>query len=292
MSGLSITLVVLSAFLHAVRNLLTKRSGDKQLFVWWYEIWAMVFFLPLFGYLSAVKGLPPASGLAVAAASGLIHFFYWLFLSKAYEDGDLSQVYPIMRSAPAFVLVVSIIVLNENVSILGVAGILLVVFGVQAIGMQRPSVREFMRPFAALATNRPTRFAFLTMVAVTAYSIVDKIGVGYADPLIFNYLLIVFGMIFFTPYIAATKNRSAIMQEWTANRRSILLNGLIVFISYSLILLAFTIERVSYIVGLRQLSIVFAVLMGGYLLKEKHRTLRLISAGVIFLGAFLITVAK
>jgi uncharacterized membrane protein len=82
------------------------------------------------------------------------------------------------------------------------------------------------------------------------------------------------------------------MREWSLNRRSILLNGLIVFISYSLILVAFTLERVSYIVGLRQLSIVFAVLMGGYILKEKHRTLRFISAGVIFLGAFLITVAK
>jgi len=44
MSGLAITLVVISALLHAVRNLLTKRSGDKQLFVWWYEIWALIFF--------------------------------------------------------------------------------------------------------------------------------------------------------------------------------------------------------------------------------------------------------
>ncbi len=292
MSGLSVILVVLSALLHAVRNLLTKRSGDKQLFVWWYEIWAMIFFLPLFIYLAAVKGLPPAAGLAVAAISGLIHFFYWLFLSKAYEDGDLSQVYPIMRSAPALVLIVSIVVLKEKVSPSGVAGILLVVAGVQAIGMQKPSVREFLRPFAALASSRSTRFALLTMVGVTAYSIVDKIGVGYADPLVFNYLLIVFGVVFFTPYIAMTKKKKDIMHEWTANRKSILFNGLIVFISYSLILVAFTIEKVSYIVGLRQLSIVFAVLMGGYLLKEKHRTLRFMSAGIIFLGAFLITIAK
>jgi len=292
MSGIAVILVVVSAFLHAVRNLLTKRSGDKQLFVWWYEIWAMIYFLPVFCYLTATRGFPPAVGLAAAAASGLIHFIYWLFLSKAYEDGDLSQVYPIMRSAPAFVLVVSIVLLRERVSFLGVLGILLVVAGVQAIGMQRPSVREFLRPFASVLTNRATRFAFLTMLAVTAYSIVDKVGVGHVDPLVFNYLLIVFGVAFFTPYIAATKDRKAIRAEWVTNRRSILLNGFLGFTSYSLILVAFTVERVSYIVGLRQLSIVFAVLMGGYLLKEKHRTLRFISAGVIFLGAFLITAAK
>jgi uncharacterized membrane protein len=292
MSGLSITLVVISAFLHAVRNLLTKRSGDKQLFVWWYEIWAVVFFLPLFCYLAFTRGLPPAVGLAVAAVSGGVHFLYWLFLSKAYEEGDLSQVYPIMRSAPALTLILSTVLLRERVSLPGVAGILLVVAGVQAIGMQRPTVRDFLRPFGVVFTNRPTRFAFLTMVTVTAYSIIDKIGVGYVDPLVFNYLLIVFGIVIFTPYIAATKSRGAIMSEWTLNRRSILLNGLLGFLSYSLILVAFTVERVSYIVGLRQLSIVFAVLMGGYLLKEKHRVLRFISAGVIFLGAFLITIAK
>lgn len=292
MSGLSITLVIISAFLHAVRNLLTKRSGDKQLFVWWYEIWALIYFLPLFVYLAFTAGLPPAVGLVAAVASGLIHFFYWLFLSKAYEDGDLSQVYPIMRSAPALVLIVSIVLLREKVSFLGVAGILLVVAGVQAIGRQRPSFREFLSPFASILTNRPTRFAFLTMLAVTAYSIVDKIGVGHVNPLAFNYLLIVFGMAFFTPYILATRNRKAVMAEWAMNRRSILLNGLLGFASYSLILVAFTVERVSYIVGLRQLSIVFAVLMGGYLLKEKHRTLRFISAAVIFMGAFFITVAK
>lgn len=292
MSGLSITLVVISAFLHAVRNLLTKRSGDKQLFVWWYEIWALIYFLPLFVYLTVTGGLPPVVGLAAAAASGLIHFFYWLFLSKAYEDGDLSQVYPIMRSAPALVLIVSIVLLREKVSFLGVVGILLVVAGVQAIGMQSPSFRQFLSPFASILTNRPTRFAFLTMLAVTAYSIVDKIGVGHVNPLAFNYLLIVFGVAFFTPYIISTRDRKAVMAEWTRNRRSILLNGLLGFTSYSLILVAFTVERVSYIVGLRQLSIVFAVLMGGYLLKEKHRALRFISAAVIFLGAFFITIAK
>ena len=291
MSGLAITLVVISALLHAVRNLLTKRSGDKQLFVWWYEIWALIYFLPVILGLIVIRGFPPAVGLAAAAVSGLVHFLYWLFLSKAYEEGDLSQVYPIMRSAPALVLVFSVILLRERVSIAGVAGILLVVGGVQAIGMQRPSLQQFLRPFATIFTNRSTRFAFLTMIAVTVYSIVDKIGVAYVDPLVFNYLLIFFGLAFFTPYIIATKDRKAVLAEWANNRRSILINGLLGYISYSLILVAFTIERVSYIVGLRQLSIVFAVLMGGYLLKEKHRGLRLISAGLIFLGAFLITVS-
>ena len=52
------------------------------------------------------------------------------------------------------------------------------------------------------------------------------------------------------------------------------------------------IELVSYIVGLRQTSIVFAVLMGSHFLKEKHQGIRLTGALIIFTGGFLISLAK
>ena len=48
MTPLAIVLVVLSAAMHAVRNLLTKKAADKQAFVWWYEIVGLLFFTPLF----------------------------------------------------------------------------------------------------------------------------------------------------------------------------------------------------------------------------------------------------
>ena len=46
------------------------------------------------------------------------------------------------------------------------------------------------------------------------------------------------------------------------------------------------------IVGLRQTSIVFAVLMGSHILKEKHRGIRLTGALIIFAGGFLISLAR
>jgi uncharacterized membrane protein len=50
-------------------------------------------------------------------------------------------------------------------------------------------------------------------------------------------------------------------------------------------------ERMSYVVGLRQLSIVFAVLLGGHLLREKNKQIRIASSIIIFIGAYLIAVA-
>jgi drug/metabolite transporter (DMT)-like permease len=47
----------------------------------------------------------------------------------------------------------------------------------------------------------------------------------------------------------------------------------------------------SYVAGLRQLSIVFAVLLGGHILREKNKKIRIASSIIIFIGAYLITIA-
>ena len=78
------------------------------------------------------------------------------------------------------------------------------------------------------------------------------------------------------------------MPEWRRNRRNILLVALIQFLGYLLILYAMTLTKVSYIVAIRQISVVFAVLMGTAVLKEKYSFVRLVASAFIFLGVFLI----
>ena len=292
MTSFAIILVCLSALLHAIRDFFTKQSNDKQIFVWWYQVFSIIFYFPLFVYFILVEGVPSFMALVMGVVSGFIHFFYWIFLSKAYEKGDLSHVYPIMRSAPALVLVFSIIFLKEQVSLLGVIGILSVAFGVYIINLKSMRLHDLLEPITSIAKERPVRYAFLTLLAVTAYSLVDKIGVSYAAPIIFSYLLALFAFAFYTPYILATKKISAIKNEWHKNKKIIMWNGFLVMTSYSLILFVFTFSKLSYVVGLRQMSVVFAVVLGSYLLKEKHTFIRLPAAIVIFIGIFLISIAS
>ena len=292
MNSVAVLMVVLSALLHATRNLFTKESLDKQVFLWWYSIFGMLFFSPLFVVILVRRGLGGKEMIPICFLSGFIHFLYWLFHTRAYESGDLSRVYPIMRSSPALVLLVAVTFLGERVTALGTAGILLVGAGIYIINMQAVNAEELLAPLRSLAADRSTRYAFLTLLSVTAYSIVDKLAVQQIHPIIFAFLHLSIGMLFFTPYILKTKSRSVILQVWQTHRKTILANGLLGVFGYLLILAAFTMEKVSYVVGLRQLSIVFAVLMGGKLLGEKHQTIRLSASLVIFVGAFLISFAK
>lgn len=291
MNTLAVFLIILSALMHAFRNLFTKKANDKQIFVWWYEIVAMIVFFPLFLYFLITKGIANPFYFVIGVAAGLIHFLYWYFLAKSYEQGDLSHVYPIMRSDPSFVLLFSVIILKENVSLVGVIGVLTVAIGVYAINLKKFSITEISNPLKDIFKEKHTQFALLTALSVAVYSIVDKVGVSYVHPILHIYFLTIFAFALFTPYIFKTKSKKLIMEEWVASKKEIIISGIIGISGYCLILIAFTMENVSYVVGLRQLSILFAVLLGGHILKEKHKLLRLTAAIIIFIGVYLIAIA-
>jgi uncharacterized membrane protein len=285
MNVIAVILVVISALIHALRNFLTKKSKDKQIFVWCYAVLSLILFTPVFIYFLKGRTISLIA-LLIGLTAGFIHFLDWFFLSKAYEEGDLSQVYPIMRSAPALVLIFSIVILREQASLTGILGIVSVVIGVYLIN------KKSKEGFFAIFKKKPALWAFANMFAVASYSIVDKLGVNHAHPMLYLYLIVLFSLIYFTPYILKSKNLNLIKEEWNLNKWNIISSGFFEIAGYALILFAFTLEKVSYVVGLRQLSIVFAVIIGGQILKEKDKLRRTSAAFIIVVGAVLIGLAQ
>lgn len=288
MNTTAVALVLISAVMHAVRNFLTKTAHDKQVFVWWYELLGLLFFAPVFVY-----GLWQASfdleGIwPIAALSGLLHFLYWLWLSRSLDEGDLSRVYPISRSAPALVCVIAVVFMGENISVWGAVGILLAALGVYTISLNRLTPAALIQPLRNFRNDAATRYALLTLLAVAAYSLVDKQAVTRFHPVAFAFIYPWFSMALLSGYITTVKREGALRREWRTNRRSILACGVLGIFGYFLILMAFSLERISYVVGLRQISIVFSVLLGVLVLKERHGRQRMLSAVMIFVGVFLI----
>jgi uncharacterized membrane protein len=292
MHPLAILLVLLSAAMHALRNFFNKKALDKQAFVWWYEVFGLLFFSPVFLIVLIRQGANTPISPTYILLSGFTHFVYWYFMAQTLEKGDLSLVYPIMRSSPALVLIFAIAILEEDVSVPGVTGILLVAFGVYTINMERLVISALLCPFGAITRDRAIQFAFLTLISAACYSLVDKIAVSKMNPVIFAYVYPWISLGLFTGYIFKAKPVGVLKKEWRTHKGSILVCGVLSIFGYFLILLAFTIERMSYIVGLRQLSIVFAVLLGGHVLKEKNKLVRIMSSIIIFTGAYLIAVAN
>jgi uncharacterized membrane protein len=291
MEPLVISLVLLSAVMHALRNFFNKKALDKQAFIWWYEVFGLLFFAPVFFFTLVRQDVNVSISWTYIFLSGIVHFFYWYFLSSALKKGDLSFVYPIMRSSPALVLFFSMTILKEDISALGFMGILLVVLGVYAIDIQKFALSELLKPFRSLKQDWAVRFAFLTLLSSAAYSLVDKLAVSVMNPVIFAFIYPWVSLGLLTIYMFRAKDRGVLAKEWRVHKGSILLCGVLSIFGYFLILVAFTLERVSYIVGLRQVSIVFAVLLGGHFLKEGNRFSRTLFSIVIFMGCYFIAIA-
>ena len=120
--------------------------------------------------------IAPKSVWGYIAGSGVIHFFYWVCLSRAYMSGEISYVYPIARSAPGFIPFFAFLFLDERLSVQGLIGIFLIVFSIYLL-QQRAGGLTFKELLRYL--KRPDSvWAFSTLGTVIAYSLVDKAGMA------------------------------------------------------------------------------------------------------------------
>jgi drug/metabolite transporter (DMT)-like permease len=290
MSGLALVIVLVAALFHAGWNFLAKKSEKKMAFIWWFLLIAIIGYLPMFLYFWPRLTVSPA-GWACIVATGILHALYFWFMGGAYERGDLSLVYPLSRgSGPLLVPVLAVIFLQERLSLAGIAGIALVVTGIYVIHLKSFSIASFVEPFRALRGGASI-WALCTGGTIAGYSVVDKVGTGLVYPPVYIYLMFVISLLLLSPYVLV-KERSALKSEWLANRGPVLIDGFLVLFTYMMILFAFRLSKVSYVVAAREVSIVFSAFLGIFWLKERHAPQKIAGAALIALGVVFIGLSK
>lgn len=290
MNALALSIVLASAFLHAGWNYLLKKSERKIVFIWWFLLVATVLFLPLFLYYYPQAAIPPAGWLCIAA-TGIMHGFYFWFIGGAYQRGDLSLVYPLARgSGPLLIPILAVPLLGEEISPLGLTGIILIVAGIYCIHLRSFNGDAFLEPFRALRGGA-SRWALFTGVTIAFYSLVDKIGVGLVYPPVYIYLLLVISWLVLSPLVLI-RERGRLLSEWRNRRGSIIVVGFLSGFTYLLILFALQLSKVSYVAAVREVSIVLSSYYGIVLLKEKHGAQKLLGALLIALGVIAIGLSR
>jgi len=103
MSNLAFLLIASSALMHALWNLLVKRSRHKTVFIWWMFIASSALFtvsLPI----ASESFMPPDFQTTIMIMIGAICFvLYHLLNGRAYRTGDLSVVYPLTQTSIIYV---------------------------------------------------------------------------------------------------------------------------------------------------------------------------------------------
>lgn len=254
--------------------------------------------------LGAVVTLPwiplntiPSSIWPFVLASGIIHTAYIISLSSAYETGDISFVYPLARSSPALVPIAAYWLIGEQLSLAGAVGIGMVVFCILAL-QKRP--HEDGSTFLDILRRKDLIWSLLTLSTVVGYSIVDKAGmVRFADsngmdpiwrgPVYFA----LENVICYTLFWLYTINRSMPEIRTTIRTEGISIAAAAVgtIVSYSLILHVLQTEVVSYVVTLRQSSVLIAVIAGTVFLREGQALYRITIVVIMVIGFYLVSTA-
>jgi drug/metabolite transporter (DMT)-like permease len=273
---LSVFLAVLAAaFLHASWNALIKTGASKQS--------AMLILSlghALVGACVALwkGGLPPAA-LPWLFGSGLIHMCYQLFLSYAYEHGDLSRVYPIARgAAPMMVLVFSGLFLADSLERMELIGVL--VLGCGILLMAR-SV------FTSGESRKMLPYALGSAVATAGYSITDGMGARAAgDAVQYVGWLMMVSTVFYAPVALGLKGRGLLAappRAWGLG----MIAALASFGAYAIAVWAMTVAPIALVAALRETSILFAVLIGWLAFGERMDRDKVVAIGVILTGVVL-----
>ena len=296
MPPIFIVLVLLSAFFHALWNYYGKTSRSPQLFFFWIG----VFTVGIAALAFAIK-LPsvPKPVWVYIIASGVVHFFYWFFLSRAYMSGEISYVYPIARSAPGFIPLFAFLFLDEQISAQGLIGIFAIICSIYLL-QQREGGLTF-KELLWYIKQPDSVWAFSTLGTVIAYSLIDKAGMSEFHahstqhpawrPVAYFLTESVIALVLYGSYILLCFPRREIADIGRREWKQIIATGSLAMLSYTLILYVYMTENVSYVVALRQSSVIFAVLLGAYLLKESQAKLRFAAAVVMVVGVFLISTA-
>lgn len=291
MPPVAVLLVLASTFAHVAWNAIVKTSGDPLRTAARSVALGVLAALPLAAIAWLATGGPNLApeGWLLAVLSGVVGTAYFVVLSAAYRRGPLSAVYPVARGTGAVAAAaVGIVVLGEQLSQLGLVGVLLLIGGLLAIAL----------PTASRASIVP---ALAAGVCIAGYTAIDRLGVRTGPAWLYNVAIWSFIAIGLT----LLSVRPGRLLSWRPGRvpsggqandpasnpglLKPLVAGLLMIGTYLFILAALTIAPMAAVAPLREASSVLAAGYGVARLGERQGGLvRLAGATAIAAGAILL----
>jgi drug/metabolite transporter (DMT)-like permease len=270
---LEVTLAVLGAALaHATWNAMVKSSRDVLLDMTVVILAAGIAAVPVLLFVAQ----PARAAWPYLAASTVLHVGYYVALVGAYRAGDLSHGYPIMRGvAPLIVSVCALAWLREAPAAMEWLGILLICGGVLSLGLAGFHWRE---------SRTSTLWALTNAVIIASYTLVDGVGIRLSEsPVGYVLWLFVLDAVPFPLVVFLLKKRELVSYASRFWLRG-LVGGVLSSGAYGVALWAMTRAPIAAVAALRETSVIFAALIGAWLLKEGHIARRIAGAVTVAAG--------
>lgn len=270
-------LVIISALFHAGWNVLLKRARSKLRFNLHMHLASVVLFTVVVAVLYPQVIEFDLKVMLTGLYAAVFFALYHLFVAKAYELADVSQVYPVTTSSPLFVTVWAAVFLHEQITLLGVTGIVITIAGCMV--MNGASLGRAKLQSGVL-------FALLAAFAYSFGALFDKLGVNTGSSVMYTYWMNLFMTVFFVVHFYLRHRHEPVHKE--DSRWWIWLAGITIVASSLTYRFGIEDMPISYGVAIRQVSGLFGVIMGVVFFKEGYGKMRFVGTIIIIGGIMLL----
>lgn len=292
MPASALAMVIVAALLHAFWNIVAKKTGGNRHFVLMGGLMLSLIWAPA-GLWMGWREVPRWGWTQwmFVGGSGLLHLAYFKVLLKGYRVSDLTVVYPVARgTGPLISSLLAVAVMGEALTVHGAIGVLGVCAGVFIIAGGPAMLRATHDSAQRARLHAGLRWGAATGLLIAAYTVLDSYSVKVLllSPVILDY----FGNLVRLPFMLPTllRDPSGFVDAWRRYKWHAVVLGAVSPLAYMLVLYAVRVAPVSHVAPAREISMLFAALIGGRLLGEADRGQRVLGALLMAGGVVLLAV--
>lgn len=287
------SLSLLCAFSLATADALTKKafSGQSAL-----ELLLIRFVVPAILLLPVLWWYPlpvvPVQFWAWLAVLVPLELLAMLLYMQAIRDAPFCQTLPYLAFTPVFNIITAWLVLGEQVSLAGGAGIALVVAGAYLLNsgaMTSRGWRAWYEPFYAITYSQGSRRMLLAALIYSLTSVGSKAAMLQVGPLTFGAFY--FAVLGLATLLLVCLKRPSSLRVFSYRPGWLLLVGVMMAMMVFTHFLAIAQVEAAYMVAVKRTSLLFGLLYGAWLFQEAGLAKHLLSGLMMVAGAALILFA-
>lgn len=279
---------LLSAFFLATSDALTKRvvRDEDEYLVAWFRLF---FTLPVLIPLSLLIPLPELDNkfyLAFISAIPLEIITVFLYV-KAIKSSPLNLTLPFLSLTPLFLTFVSLLVVGERVSLVGLIGIVMIVVGGYTLHYEKRQ-SGILEPFRAIPKEKGSLLMIIVAFIYSFTSSLGKVAIEHSSPLFFGmsyFLVLTVGSAPLSLYTGRKNLKDFISRgiHWKLSVPGFFYALMVVFH-----MLAMDLTKVAYMISVKRLSLIIGIIYGYILFREERFRQRLLGAVIMLMGFIII----
>jgi len=279
---------LISAFSYATSDALSKKALSKEnpyLIMWVRLGYCIPFLIPLLIFrkipeLDFVFWLTLLILLPLEITAEILYIY-------ALKISPLSLTIPFLSLTPVFVIFVSFFILGELPDVVGIIGILLIAIGGYTLNIHLTS-QGILEPIKAIVQEKGSVYMIIVSFIFSITSTLGKLAILHSNPTFFGAFYFIILALVFTP-LAIFKSKEGFVTFFKTSKSYFLIGFFfaLMIISHCL---AIQLVEVSYMISVKRSSMIFSVIYGWLIFKEKNIQERFLGSLVMIVGIILITI--